>query len=210
LTLLSRLDMRALNSGRRWGSDVPTFKDILHAVGVLYDRFQQRSTVLTSICDQVEGVSKNFAKVTNNFQTFCSGTKKHSTRSCVHQVENKTDSTIRQADGLLAAFEGSHPLVPRRKQSAYELERGPIYPETESEKWTCILQEGKKSRMHHQSGKKPSLNSSPNHMIGNLADAGIRTDPSLEVIFTAQSSDTSSDGRQQPFRRKMLGSLNPT
>lgn len=179
--------MRALNSGRRWGSDVPTFKDILHAVGVLYDRFQQRSTVLTSIGDRVEGVSKNFAK-----------------------VENKTDSTIRKADGLLAAFEGSHPLVPRRKQSAYELERGPIYPETESEKWTCILQEGKKSRMHHQSGKKPSLNSSPNHMSGNLADAGIRTDPSLEVIFTAQSSDTSNDGRQQPFRRKMLGSLNPT
>jgi hypothetical protein len=67
--------MRALNSGRRWGSDVPTFKDILHAVGVLYDRFQQRSTVLTSICDRVEGVSKNFAKVTNNFQTLCSGTK---------------------------------------------------------------------------------------------------------------------------------------
>lgn len=65
LTFLSRLDMRALNSGRRWGSDVPTFKDISHIVGVLYDRFQQRSTVLTSICDRLEGVSKNFSKVTN-------------------------------------------------------------------------------------------------------------------------------------------------
>jgi hypothetical protein len=111
---------------------------------------------------------------------------------------------------LLAAFEGSHPLVPRRKQSAYELERGPIYPETESEKWTCILKEGKKGRLHNQSGKKSSLNSSPKHMTGNVADAGIRTDPSLEVIFTAQSSDTSTDGRQQPLRRKTLGALNPT
>jgi hypothetical protein len=65
--------MRALNSGRRWGSDVPTFKDILHAVGVLYARFQQRSTVLTSICDRLEGVSKNFSKVTNTLQTLCLG-----------------------------------------------------------------------------------------------------------------------------------------
>jgi len=62
-------------------------------------------------------------------------------------VEDKTHESIaRKTELLLTAFENSHPLVPRRKQSAYELERGPIYPETESEKWTCILKEGKKGR----------------------------------------------------------------
>jgi hypothetical protein len=55
--------MRALNSGRRWGSDVPTFKDILHIVGLLHDRFQRRSTDLSSIHERVDDVSGNFAQV---------------------------------------------------------------------------------------------------------------------------------------------------
>jgi hypothetical protein len=66
LKTLSRLDMRALNSGRRWGSDVPTFKDIAHAVGVLYERFQNRSAELRTIVDRVEGVKDKFSKVLLN------------------------------------------------------------------------------------------------------------------------------------------------
>jgi hypothetical protein len=58
--------MRALNSGRRWGSDVPTFKDIAHTVGVLYERFQNRSTELNTIVDRVEGVKDKFSKVLLN------------------------------------------------------------------------------------------------------------------------------------------------
>ena len=110
---------------------------------------------------------------------------------------------------MLAAFEGSHPLVPRRKQSAYELERGPIYPETEAEKWTNILQDGTKTRLLHRNGTK-CLAASPQNMTGTVTDVGIRTDPSLEVYFTAEFSDASKDARQQPFRRKTLDALNPT
>jgi hypothetical protein len=50
----------------------------------------------------------------------------------------------------------------------------------------------------------------PQHMPGNAADVAIRTDPSLEVFFTAILSDTSKDGREQTFRKKTLGMLNPT
>ena len=55
--------MRALNSGRRWGSDVPTFRDILRAVEILHDNFQKRSVVLSSICNRVADVSTNFNQV---------------------------------------------------------------------------------------------------------------------------------------------------
>ena len=55
--------MRALNSGRRWGSDVPSFKDILRAVEILLENFQKRSAVLSSICNRVADVSTNFNQV---------------------------------------------------------------------------------------------------------------------------------------------------
>jgi hypothetical protein len=55
--------MRALNSGRRWGSDVPTFRDILRTVEILSENFQKRSAVLSSICNRVADVSSNFNEV---------------------------------------------------------------------------------------------------------------------------------------------------
>ncbi len=131
------------------------------------------------------------------------------TNSNVYQIEDKTDTIHRKTSLLLAAFEGSHPLVPRRKQSAYELERGPIYPETEAEKWTSILQDGTKTRLSHRNGTK-ALVASPQKMTGTVTDVGIRTDPSLEVYFNADVSDASKDARQQTFRRKTLDALNPT
>jgi hypothetical protein len=128
------------------------------------------------------------------------------THSIVLQVENISDSIHRKTAILLAAFEGSHPLVPKRKQSAYELERGPIYPETEADKWTCILHVGTKSQLRQQGSKT----SSPQQVMENAVDGGIRTDPSLEVFFTAGQSDAQKDARPQPFQRKKLDALNPT
>ncbi len=121
-------------------------------------------------------------------------------------MENVSDSIQRKTAILLAAFEGSHPLVPKRKQSAYELERGPIYPETEAEKWTSILHVGTKSQLRHQGSKA----SSPQHIMENALDGGIRTDPSLEVFFTAGPSGALTEARPQPFQRKKLDALNPT
>jgi hypothetical protein len=105
---------------------------------------------------------------------------------------------------LLGAFENSHPLVPRRKQSAYEVERGPIYPESEAEKWTVLLQDSKSIALPNQSRKKFHDTSF------QQADTSIRTDPSLEVFFIPGSTEVSKDGREQPFRRKTLDLLNPT
>lgn len=124
-------------------------------------------------------------------------------------MEEAADMIVLKTESLLAAFEGSHPLVPKRKQSAYELERGPIYPEAEADKWTDILQDKKSSRSPNLYSKQ-SQKSMPQHMPGNAADVAIRTDPSLEVFFTATLSDTSKDGREQTFRKKTLGMLNPT
>lgn len=116
---------------------------------------------------------------------------------------------MQKTESLLAAFEGSHPLVPKRKQSAYELELGPIYPEAEADKWTGILQDNKSNRSPYQFQKKSEKSMSQNK-IGAAADAAIRTDPSLEDFFTSVQSDTSKDGRKQPFRKKTLDLLNPT
>jgi len=124
---------------------------------------------------------------------------------CIRQVEDKTDSITCVADSLLACFEGSHPLVPKRKQSTHELKRGPIYPSAEAEKWTSIMQDGNSSPLPNQIRKK-SQNSSPKRTNGNTAEGGIRIDPSLEVLFT----DVAPDGRAQTTRRKTLGLLNPT
>ena len=55
--------MRALNSGRRWGSDVPTMSDILRIVETLHEKMIDRSNVLKSICDRVEHVNTSFITV---------------------------------------------------------------------------------------------------------------------------------------------------
>jgi hypothetical protein len=60
---LGRLDMRALNSGRRWGSDVPSMRDILRIVELLHEKQVDRSNVLNSICDRVENVNTSFITV---------------------------------------------------------------------------------------------------------------------------------------------------
>ena len=60
---LGRLDMRALNSGRRWGSDVPNMRDILRIVELLHEKQVDRSNVLNSICDRVENVTTSFITV---------------------------------------------------------------------------------------------------------------------------------------------------
>ena len=60
---LGRLDMRALNSGRRWGSDVPNMRDILRIVELLREHFVERSNVLNSVCDRVENVNRSFITV---------------------------------------------------------------------------------------------------------------------------------------------------
>ena len=57
--------MRALNSGRRWGSDVPTFRDILRAVQILCENFQKRSAVLSSMCNRIGDISTSFTEVLN-------------------------------------------------------------------------------------------------------------------------------------------------
>jgi hypothetical protein len=200
--------MRALNSGRRWGSDVPSFKDILRAVEILLENFQKRSAVLSSICNRVADVSTNFNQVAALKKIFCASLEDAS--ADILQVEDKTHESIaRKIELLLTAFENSHPLVPKRKQSAYELERGPIYPESEAEKWTCLLQDSKSSPLPSQSRKK-FHNTSSQLTTGNAADTSIRTDPSLEVFFIPGSSEAAKDGRDQPFRKKTLDLLNPT
>jgi hypothetical protein len=127
----------------------------------------------------------------------------------VSQVEDAADVIVQKTESLLAAFEGSHPLVPKRKQSAYELELGPIYPEAEADKWTGILQDNNINRTPNQSQKR-SEKMMPHHKIGTAGDIAIRTDPSLEDFFNTAKSDTSQDGRKQSFRKKTLDLLNPT
>jgi hypothetical protein len=116
---------------------------------------------------------------------------------------------MRLTDILLNAFEGSHPLVPKRKQSAYELERGPIYPDAGADKWTNILH-GNKTYSSPQQPRKKTQIPSPLQITGDALDVGIRTDPSLEALFHALPADSSRQERDQNPRRRTLDFLNPT
>ncbi len=174
---------------------------------ILCEHFQTRSLVLSSICNRIEDASTSFSKVDKLTQIIAvfNGIALITNE----QVDDAASLVVQKTEALLVAFEASHPLVPKRKQSAYELELGPIYPEAEVEKWTGILQENSSSRSPNQyikrSGKKPSLDK-----IGSPADVAIRTDPSLEDFFTDVHADTSKHGRKPVVRKKALDLLNPT
>ena len=125
--------MRVLNSGRRWGNDVPTSLDLSRDIDVLGVQVGDRSIKQLQMNRRLAALEADMQKVklkSNAAPRQLVLARQNITKS--RQVEARLDAILAVARNLLLKMESSHPLVPKRKLTSSQMQRGKIYMKPDS------------------------------------------------------------------------------
>jgi hypothetical protein len=112
------------------------------------------------------------------------------------QVEARLDAILAVAQNLLLKMESSHPLVPKRKLTASQMQRGKIYKRPESTPQSVAAElirhsqhdESNFSPQRHYAKQQTQSFASVEVGTKKIETSAIRVDPKLASIFELEPS----------------------
>jgi hypothetical protein len=195
--------MRVLNSGRRWGNDVPTSLDLSRDIDVLGVQVGDRSLKQLQIGRRLAALEAQLKQVTFRFKR--QTCMRNSFRPDL-QVETRLDAILAVAQNLLLKMESSHPLVPKRKLTASQMQRGKIYKRPDSTPQSVAaellrhsqhVEADSSPQRHHPQVEQASHTFAAAEIRRKKPEmnAAIRIDPKLASIFELEPSGGATPGK---------------
>ena len=197
--------MRVLNSGRRWGNDVPTSLDLSRDIDVLGVQVGDRSIKQLQMNRRLAALEADMQKVklkSNAAPRQLVLARQNGTKS--RQVEARLDAILAVARNLLLKMESSHPLVPKRKLTSSQMQRGKIYMKPDSTPQTLAAELMRHSHISEADASPPRQHPHQASRVFAAGEVGtkkpefisaIRIDPKLASIFEMEGSDVATPGK---------------